>query len=143
MHLLKQALAQKHDQDIFLYAAAGEPKDLYLVDELRQLAETIPQLHYHPVVRRDPGKGMLQGDLIEIVGQRHPSFKEWFIFFCGAPGVVKSLQKRCFLQGASMRRIYADRSPRIHGEGRLGAVLTDLAVGGAMHSRVAAERFIV
>ncbi|OZG72605.1 hypothetical protein BTA51_15700 [Hahella sp. CCB-MM4] len=106
--VLKEALGNGHTYPIYLYAAAGDPSGLYLVKELTELAYTFPQLHFRPVVRRRAKPGMLEGDVIEVVSTRHADLKDWRVFLCGAPDTVRKLQKKCFLQGASMNAILAD-----------------------------------
>ena len=106
----RQALASEHRGDIHLYAASGSPDELYLVDELAGLAERYNNFHYHPVVKRVvvSHPRLHQGDLVEIVSRRHTNLKQHRVYLCGAPSMVKKLQKMSFLQGAAMTDILAD-----------------------------------
>ncbi|WP_020407710.1 2Fe-2S iron-sulfur cluster-binding protein [Hahella ganghwensis] len=106
--VLKEALDIGHTFPIYLYAAAGDPEGLYLVRELKELAHAFPQLHFRPVVRRQPEIGMLEGDVVDVVSSQHEDLKDWRVFLCGTPETVRKLQKKCFLQGASMSAIVAD-----------------------------------
>ncbi|TNE79122.1 MAG: 2Fe-2S iron-sulfur cluster binding domain-containing protein [Gammaproteobacteria bacterium] len=106
----RQALAENHRGDIHLYAASGSPEQLYLVDELAELAGHHDNFHYHPVARRDTERHpqVKQGDLVDIVSRRHNDLKAHRVYLCGAPAMVKKLQKLSFLQGAAINDILAD-----------------------------------
>ena len=106
----RQALASDHRGDIHLYAASGSPDQLYLVEELAALAEDYDNFHYHPVAKREADRhpGCKQGDLVDVVSGRHPDLKHHRVYLCGAPNMVKKLQKLSFLQGAAIQDILAD-----------------------------------
>ncbi|WP_461481521.1 2Fe-2S iron-sulfur cluster-binding protein [Porticoccus sp.] len=106
----RQALANQHRGDIHLYAASGSPEQLYLVDELAELAERHDNFHYHPVVKcaAEQHPRLNQGDLVDIVSSRHHDLKQHRVYLCGAPAMVRKLQKLSFLQGAAMTDILVD-----------------------------------
>jgi len=106
--IVQEALHQEHQQPIHLYAAAGEPQGLYLQDKLQALAEQHPMFHYHPVVRRLAEPGQLQGDVASLVMAEHSALRGWAVYLCGAPLMIESLRKRCFLAGASGSDILTD-----------------------------------
>ena len=106
--ILRQALNDGHHGEIHLYAAAGEPQFLYMMDELKALAEQHPDLHYHPVVHRNPDNvpDVLLGDLIELIPQRHPKLRRHLVYLCGAQPMVDVLKEHCFYAGALMDDIF-------------------------------------
>ncbi len=106
--ILLEALAQDHSAPIYLYAASGEPSGLYYVEELKALAQQHEQLHYIPTVRRDAKPDMLEQDVVDAVKDKHPDLNNHKIFICGAPNVVKSIQRNCFFQGAGISDILVD-----------------------------------
>ncbi|MCP5162079.1 MAG: 2Fe-2S iron-sulfur cluster binding domain-containing protein [Hahellaceae bacterium] len=106
--VVQDALGQGHQRPIHLFAAAGTPDQLYLVHELRLLEQTYSNFHYYPVCRRNAQPNMQEGDLVELISNRYKDLKGWKVFLCGSPMAVKKLQKKCFLQGASMSDIHAD-----------------------------------
>ncbi|MEZ5528729.1 MAG: 2Fe-2S iron-sulfur cluster-binding protein [Porticoccaceae bacterium] len=106
----RQALAQGHQGDIHLYAASGSPGQLYLTEELGELAQRYANFHYHPVAKRDVEEHphVQQGDLVDVVSRRHGNLKQYRVYLCGAPAMVRKLQKLSFLQGAAITDILAD-----------------------------------
>jgi len=106
--IIREALNQDHQQPIHLYAAAGEPQNLYLQAELRALAEQNPPFHYHPVVRRNAERGQQQGDLVSLVMAEHNALRGWKVYLCGSPRMIETLRKRCFFAGASGSDILTD-----------------------------------
>lgn len=106
--ILQEALHQGHTQDIYLYHAAGEPEGLYYQAELQQLAWEFSNLQLHTVVKRKPRVSDIKGDVVEIVKRHHPEMRGYKIFLCGAPAMVKTLQRACFFQGAAISDILVD-----------------------------------
>ena len=106
--ILHEALSQEHTAPIFLYAASGEPSGLYYRQELEKLQQQYDNFSYIPIAKRQAEKGMVEQDIIEVVKQRHPELNGHKIFICGAPDVVKTMQRNCFFQGASISDILVD-----------------------------------
>ncbi len=106
--VLLESIAQNHDAPIHIYAGAGEPNRLYYQKELKALASIHSHIHYSPVVRRQASEDMIEGDLVDELKQRFPDLKGWKVFLCGAPAMVKTVQRNCFFQGASVTDILVD-----------------------------------
>jgi CDP-4-dehydro-6-deoxyglucose reductase len=106
--ILQEALAQQHTALITLYMASGEPSGLYYRDELVALAEQHDNVHFIPMVRRNPTVDLLQEDIVEVVKQRHPELNGHKVFICGSPDVVKKMQRNCFFAGAAISDILVD-----------------------------------
>ena len=106
--IVQDALIQGHKHPIYLYAAAGEPSQLYYVDKLRALAAQHSNLDYIPCVRRGATEGIIQQDVIDLVKQRHTDLKNWTVFLCGSPAMIKQLQRHCFFQGVAVNDILID-----------------------------------
>lgn len=108
--ILKQALSAGHHGKITLYAAAGEPYQLYLVEELTALAAQHPDFEYIPVVHRNTYSlpNLLEGDLVDLIPQRHPNLRKHLVYLCGAPDMVDALRQQCFLNGALMEDIFTN-----------------------------------
>lgn len=103
------ALASGHTGPVHLYHGARSKTDLYLVDELRALAERFPNLEYRPcVLEGDAGGTCTVGKVDDIGFGSHPDLKGWRSYFCGAPELVNRMRKRAYLAGAALSDIYAD-----------------------------------
>ncbi len=108
--ILRQALSVGHHGKIILYAAAGEARQLYMVNELRELSANNPDFHYVPVVHRNPDKlsYLTEGDLIDLIPQFHPTLKRCLVYLCGATAMVDQLKELCFLKGAMPGDIFTN-----------------------------------
>jgi len=108
--VLREALKQQHKAPIYLYAAAGEPKDLYYRNELQQVCDQHEHIHYIPSVRRngEGDDGLVQEDVVDLVKRRHEDLKGWKVFLCGSQNMIKQLQRYSFFQGATVNDILVD-----------------------------------
>lgn len=107
--ILRDALAQGHRGRVRLVHGARTPASLYLVDELRALANTHDQFEYEPLVLDDRGRSGFQVGSIEHCFEAGPAaLAEHRVFVCGDPELVERLRKRAFLLGAARRDIHAD-----------------------------------
>ena len=116
--ILQEAIHHQHSAPIYVYAASGDVSGLYYCDELIALANEYEHIHYLPTVRRLSNDGIqaghvietevIEGDVIDVVKARHPDLKGHKIFLCGSPEVVKTMQRNCFFQGATVSDILMD-----------------------------------
>lgn len=107
--IVRDALRNSHQADIWLYHGSAQAEGLYLDKPLRELAAQHPQFHYEPCVSGlDVPDGARSGRALDLALADHPSLKGWRVFLCGHPEMVKSGQQKTFLAGASLRAIYAD-----------------------------------
>lgn len=107
--ILRDAISQGHSGDIHLFHGALSKSGLYLVDELRALAKTHPNVHYHPSVVKGEAEGDIQAGLIDdLVMGLAKDFRPFRVYLCGAPELVENLKKKVFLKGASLKHIYSD-----------------------------------
>lgn len=110
--IIQEALHRKHSAPIYLYAGAGEPKDLYYVDALTTFAQSHENFHYTPVVRRHgeqlQHKNLIEKDTVDLIQDTYSDLKGWKIFLCGNPDMIKKVQRHCFFQGAAVTDILVD-----------------------------------
>jgi NAD(P)H-flavin reductase len=107
--ILRDALAQGHSGPIHLFHGAHRLENLYLVDELRQLARMHEQFTYTAaVVDGEGASDMAVGRLDRVIDERFPDLTGWRGFVCGNPGFVQNQKKQLFLAGMASRDIYAD-----------------------------------
>lgn len=107
--IARDAIQQGHSGPIHLYHGSSTEDGLYLVDELSKMEKTHDGFHYHPCVSRgDVAKGVRAGRAADLALQDAESLSGWRVFLCGREDMVKALQKKVFLAGASMQDIFAD-----------------------------------
>lgn len=107
--IVRDALHQEHTGPIHLFHGSLATRDLYLTEALRELADRHGNFTYHACVRNENGaEWMRQGDVDAIALETVPKLAGWKVFLCGNPDLVKRLQRKTFLAGASMRDIHAD-----------------------------------
>lgn len=108
--LLRDALRQGHAGPIALYQGSLRESGLYLVDTLKDLAAQHHNVTYTPcVLEGEPTDSAIYvGNMMDLVMEQHPEFKGWRVFLCGAPDMVKLMQRKTFMAGASMNAIHTD-----------------------------------
>jgi CDP-4-dehydro-6-deoxyglucose reductase, E3 len=104
--VLHDALKRGHNGPIRLYHGARNRSGLYLVDELRDLAEQHAHFSYVPCVPGEigPGGGDLEAAVIE--GEPQPDLSAYFL--CGGAGVVGRVKRGLYLRGAKLQRLRTD-----------------------------------
>jgi NAD(P)H-flavin reductase len=113
--IIKQALHEEHSGEIKLYHGSHSVDGLYLVDELRLLAEKHRQFTYVPCVSgEDPGAGYMKGRANDIALEQNRQLKNWRVYLCGVPNMVDAARRQAFMAGASMMAIHSDSF--IHGQ---------------------------
>jgi len=111
--IVRDALRQRHNEAIHLYHGGRTSAQLYLVEELQDLAQKHSQFHYHPCVIEAGASTTLplrQGTLEQVLTQDMAKAKlaAYRIYLCGAPAFVHGLRKKLYLQGARSEHIHCD-----------------------------------
>ncbi len=109
--IIKDALNQQHQGEIWLYHGSRQQNGLYLIDALTALAKQYSHFHYYPCVSQDKADNeavFSQGRANEIALAQHHDLKAWRVFLCGQPEMVVTTKKAVFLAGASLANIFAD-----------------------------------
>jgi CDP-4-dehydro-6-deoxyglucose reductase, E3 len=108
--ILLDALERGHSGPIHLFHGSLMPNGLYLIDELRQIAENHPNVFYYPCALKegDDERAIPAGAIDEIIMTTIPKSAGHRVYLCGHPDIVAQLQRKIFLAGASMSEIYAD-----------------------------------
>jgi NAD(P)H-flavin reductase len=122
--IVRDALEAGHTGPIHLFHGAREPRGLYLVEELRELAARHPQLRYRPSVLQGEGGALWAvGALDALIKAECPRPVGWRAYLCGNPDLVLSLRKKLFLAGIGLKDIHADAFlPSASPEAKAGAV---------------------
>ncbi|HHM04547.1 MAG TPA: 2Fe-2S iron-sulfur cluster binding domain-containing protein [Gammaproteobacteria bacterium] len=107
--IARDALRQGHTGPIHLFHGSRHRAGLYLVDELRALAQSHANFHYTPCVSGEAAAGdIAAGRASELALAAFPNLKDTRLYLCGHPDMVKTAKKKAFLAGASLADIYAD-----------------------------------
>lgn len=108
--IARAALAAGHPGPIWLFHGALDASGLYLHEELKTLAAGHEGLHYQPCVLNAGSQDAETqvGDLQAHVLATLPKLTGYHVYLCGHPDFVKSMQRKVFLAGASLREIFAD-----------------------------------
>jgi CDP-4-dehydro-6-deoxyglucose reductase, E3 len=108
--ILRDALRQGHTGPIALYHGSLRESGLYLVDTLKDLVSQHDNVTYTPcVLEGEPSDPAIHvGNMMDVVMEQHTDFKGWRVFLCGAPEMVKLMQRKTFMAGASMNAIHTD-----------------------------------
>jgi len=112
--IIRDALAQDHKGDIYLFVGANNSRDFYLVDRLFALEKQHKNVHIKLVAKQldtssnTSPMNITEGDIYENISKTLPRLDGYKVFICGAESFVKKMKKQCFLSGASMRDISSD-----------------------------------
>ena len=107
--IARDALLQGHCGQIRLFHGSRDINGLYLIEQLRELVSRHSNFDYVPCLSGDPTvPGVATGRVHEVAFQQIPQLKNWRIYLCGHPEMVKTAKKKAFLSGASMKEIHAD-----------------------------------
>ena len=107
--ILRDAIDHGHTSEIRLFHGSLHCDGLYLVEALQYLASVHGNFHYIPcVLQGEAPAGGAVGAIDDIVMQALPNLTGWRSYLCGDPEIVRRLQSRIFLAGASMHEIHAD-----------------------------------
>jgi CDP-4-dehydro-6-deoxyglucose reductase, E3 len=104
--ILRDAIEHKHRGPIRLYHGAREQPGLYLVDELRALADRHDNFCYCPCVMSETAP--YGGDLAATVLATETDPTNTDFFLCGDASLVGRLKRDLFLKGAKLQKIRAD-----------------------------------
>jgi NAD(P)H-flavin reductase/ferredoxin len=107
--IIRDALSQEHTGPIHLFHGSRDLNGLYLTGELRDLVEQYSNFNYVPCLSgEDVPHGFAAGRAHDVAFQQVPNLKNWRMFLCGHPDMVRLAKRKAFLAGASMKDIYAD-----------------------------------
>lgn len=107
--ILRDAIDRGHTGEIHLFHGSLHRDGLYLVEALQHFAVRHGNVHYIPcVLHGEAPPGGIVGAIDEVVMQALPDLTGWRAYLCGDPEIVRRLQSKLFLAGASMQEIHAD-----------------------------------
>lgn len=107
--ILTDALGNGHSGPIHLYHGSREPDGLYMVDEMKAIAEAYGNVQYVPCVSGAVNDtSFVKGRAHDVALTSTSDLKGWRVYLCGHPEMVNHTRKMAYLKGASLNDIYAD-----------------------------------
>ncbi|HHJ80104.1 MAG TPA: 2Fe-2S iron-sulfur cluster binding domain-containing protein [Candidatus Tenderia electrophaga] len=106
--ILHDALSKGHKGEIHLFHGSRSSDKIYLVDELKKLAELHSNFFYTACISGQDNQGYTAGRANEVALREIPKLDGYRVYLCGHPEMVNSTKKKTFLAGASMNDIHAD-----------------------------------
>lgn len=99
----------QHCGEIHLFHGSRDESGLYFENELRELEKNYANFHYTPCLSAELNSGKYkQGRANQIALQKFLKLDGWRVFLCGQPDMVLQTKKMAYLQGASLKEIFAD-----------------------------------
>jgi NAD(P)H-flavin reductase len=107
--IISEALHHGHHGQIHLYHGSREIDGLYWIAEMQQLAHQYPNFHYTACVSGESvPEGIVQGRANDLAFTAIKNLKDWRVFLCGHPEMVKQSKRQAYLNGAGLQDIHAD-----------------------------------
>lgn len=107
--IARDALLNGHSGKIRLYHGSYTADGLYMVNELRALAQRYPNFSYAPCVSEGTApEGYAKGMVLDLALRDHPDLSGWRVFLCGNPNMVNAAKRETYLAGAAVPDILAD-----------------------------------
>ncbi len=107
--IIADALSHQHSGSIHLFHGSRDASGLYLVDDMRGLAERHDNFNYTACVSSLPApEGFVLGRANDIAFKTYPGLKDWRMYLCGHPEMVKTTQQKSFLAGVKVQDIFVD-----------------------------------
>lgn len=110
--IVKDALSQGHQGDIYLYHGSHDADGLYAEKTLNDLAQHYPNFHPTTCVSGSDATEdtvhYVHGRASNIALSQHPNLSGWKVFLCGNANMVKDTRRKAFLAKAAMQDIFAD-----------------------------------
>ncbi len=106
--IVRDALSKDHKGEIHLFHGSRSSDKIYLVDELKKLADQHSNFFYTACISGEDNQGFSAGRANEVALSEIPKLNGYRVYLCGHPEMVNSTKKKVFLAGASMNDIHAD-----------------------------------
>lgn len=108
--LLKQAANSKQQRPITLLYGAKKQQDLYYLDELEQLAKTLPAFKFVPILSQPKSETVWQGSTGRVTNHLQQYAKDnGSAYLCGSPAMVDEVEAQLLKLGMNFDNIHADR----------------------------------
>lgn len=108
--IIRDALENhNHNGEIHLFHGSRDASGLYFEDKLLEMENNHPNFHYTPCLSGEvKNRKYTKGRANQIALEKFIKLDGWRIYLCGQPDMVLQTKKMAYLQGASLKEIYAD-----------------------------------
>jgi NAD(P)H-flavin reductase/ferredoxin len=107
--LLDALSMHNHQGEIHLFHGSRDASGLYLEEKLIALTQKYSNFHYTACLSGEVhDKKYTPGRANDIALQKVPNTTGWRVYLCGQPEMVLHSKRAAYLQGASLKEIYAD-----------------------------------
>jgi len=108
--IIRDALENHHHSgEIHLFHGSRDASGLYFEDKLREMEQNHPNFHYTPCLSGDVNsEKYTRGRANQIALEAFIKLDGWRVYLCGQPDMVTHTKRMAYLQGASLKEIYAD-----------------------------------
>lgn len=108
--IIRDALENhQHSGEIHLFHGSRDAAGLYFEDKLRDMEKKYSNFHYTPCVDESNNERYTKGRANDVAFKQFPKIEGWRVYLCGHPDMVLHAKKTAYLQGASLKDIYADK----------------------------------
>jgi len=114
--VVRDALANDHQGEIHVYHGSRYCDGLYHIDTMRELEKQHSNMQYYPCIsssnpllnntKRIPHCIHERAD--ELAIKSHASLKDWKVYLCGHPDMVKQVKAKAYIAGAALSDIHLD-----------------------------------
>ncbi len=108
--IIRDALHNRHQEEIHLYHGGRDTDRFYLREELRQLERQHANFHYHECISGNPAPpdGAHAGRAHEVAFAQHPDLHGWHVYLAGLAEMVDSGETLAAKHGAAPEAIHTD-----------------------------------
>ena len=98
-----------HSGEIHLFHGSRDVSGLDFESKSREMREYYSNFHYTPCLSGNvEGNNYAKGRANEVALKKFNKLDGWRVYLCGHPDMVAQAKRMAYLQGASLREIYAD-----------------------------------
>lgn len=110
--MLMDMAEKKSKRNAAFYFGARAQRDLYYVDEMRQIEQTLPSFQFVPALSEPTGDSRWEGEtglITEVLSRREDSLAEKEGYLCGSPGMIDACVKVMAEKGLGPDRVFYDK----------------------------------
>ena len=110
--MLREMKETGNSRKAMYFFGAQTQKDLFLVDELRQLEKEMPNFRFVPALSNEPSDTGWSGDtglITDVVARHVPDASQHEAYLCGSPGMINACVNVLKQAGLPEAKVYYDK----------------------------------